>query len=104
MPCTYDESPEERAQNAVERNARLEEQLGLATRLLCELCFQLEEGSSPRWNDDLEEWWNKHREMDKKRRAREDKERKEKIAELETRRAELDREIKRLSVPSKNKK
>lgn len=96
MPCTYDESPEEKAQNARDRADNLKKELDLATRLLCELCFGLENSKKPKLTGELREWWERHRIMDKERRHREDGERKKKALELEKQIAHLSKELEKL--------
>lgn len=54
----------------IEMNVKVvQERLDLVTRLLCEVCGRLEDAGSPllKLNDELDEWWTAHKELDKQR-------------------------------------
>lgn len=71
MPCEHYTYEEERAL-ARRRADKVENELDLATRLLCEMCKAADKKSlSP----ELKKWWNKHKKMDRARLKAEEAER-----------------------------
>lgn len=48
-----------------------QQRLDKATRLLCELCDQLENGNFTGFSGEMSEWWRKHQKADAKRKAAE---------------------------------
>lgn len=69
MPCTYYMPGEEReAQEKAYQRVRNE--LDTATRLLCSVCRSMGRKAAAKHSAELAEWYDKHVEMDERRRGR----------------------------------
>lgn len=79
MPCTYYESPEEKAEAAKKARDRRHVELDRVTELLCKVCEILESDEHETFEDvagaladvrGLHAWYERHKERDKERKKK----------------------------------
>ncbi len=113
MPCRYMETPEEVAQRleqakskaeADRAKVRLQQELDLATRLLCDVCSTLERASLGHKlasdilrGSELTGWWKRHKAQDEARKAREAEKARKKAAKAKAKREKAQHKAKALA-------